>query len=539
MLSTYTWPQYAYQRAPKLNGRAPLVIVGAGMVGLAAAIDAAQRGLRVTVLDDDNTVSVGSRAVCHAKRTLEILDRLGVGQRVVDKGITWNVGRTFDGEREVFSFNLLPEPGHQRPGMVNLQQYHLEQFLVERAQALGVDVRWQHKVVGVVQHDDHVALAVETADGRYTLQAEWLIAADGVKSTVRKLLGLEMAGHVFQDRFLIADIVLDGEPYPADKTERRFWFNPPFHPGESALMHREADNVWRLDFQLGNEVDVEAEKDPERVRARVRAALDQQGLARLGFELEWVSVYTFQCRRMQRFVHDRVLFAGDSAHQVSPFGARGGNSGIQDADNLVWKLARVIRGESPRSLLDSYDTERGAATDDNIANSTRATDFMTPKSRAARALREAVLGLAGTVPAMRALINSGRLSVPTWMVRSPLNTPDAEPFAGWMVPGAPLDDAPVVLANGQAGWLLRCLPPGFVLLHFGAMSEAARDVCNELGIAPLVVGEDVQDRDGLLAQRLDATRGTAYLLRPDQHVAARWRCVDAPSLRAAFYTATQ
>jgi 3-(3-hydroxy-phenyl)propionate hydroxylase len=541
MLSTYTWPRYPYQRAPELSGRAPLVIIGAGMVGLAAAIDAAQRGLRVTVLDDDNTVSVGSRAVCHAKRTLEILDRLGVGQRVVDKGITWNVGRTFDGEREVFSFNLLPEPGHQRPGMVNLQQYHLEQFLVERAQALGVDVRWQHKVVGVVQHDDHVALAVETADGRYTLQAEWLIAADGVKSTVRKLLGLEMAGHVFQDRFLIADIVLDGEPYPADKTERRFWFNPPFHPGESALMHREADNVWRLDFQLGNEVDVEAEKDPERVRARVRAALDQQGLARLGFELEWVSIYTFQCRRMQRFVHGRVLFAGDSAHQVSPFGARGGNSGIQDADNLVWKLARVIRGESPRSLLDSYNTERGAATDDNIANSTRATDFMTPKSRAARALREAVLGLAGTVPAMRALINSGRLSVPTWLLQSPLNTPDAESFAGWMVPGAPLDDAPVVLAHGQAGWLLRCLPPGFVLLHFGAMSEAVRDVCNELGIAPLVVGEDVQDRDGLLAQRLDATRGTdgtAYLLRPDQHVAARWRRLDAPSLRAAFNTAT-
>jgi 3-(3-hydroxy-phenyl)propionate hydroxylase len=538
MLNTYTWPRYAYRRAPELNRRAPLVIVGAGMVGLAAAIDAAQRGLPVIVLDDDNTVSVGSRAVCHAKRTLEILDRLGVGQRVVDKGITWNVGRTFDGEREVFSFNLLPEPGHERPGMVNLQQYHLEQFLVERAQSLGVDLRWQHKVAGVMQHDGHVALAIDTADGRYTLEAEWLIAADGVKSTVRKLLGLEMAGQVFQDRFLIADIVLDGDPYPADKTERRFWFNPPFHQGESALMHREADNVWRLDFQLGNDIDVETEKDPERVRTRVRAALDQQGFANMGFELEWVSIYTFQCRRMQRFVHGRVLFAGDSAHQVSPFGARGGNSGIQDADNLVWKLARVIRGESPASLLESYDAERGAATDDNIANSTRATDFMTPKSRAARALREAVLGLAGTVPAMRALINSGRLSVPTWLVHSPLNTPDAEHFAGWMVPGAPLDDAPVVLANGASGWLLRCLPPGFVLLHFGAMSGAARDLCRELGIAPLVVGDDVRDRDGLLAQRLAATDGTVYLLRPDQHVAARWRRFDAQALRAAFDTAT-
>jgi 3-(3-hydroxy-phenyl)propionate hydroxylase len=538
MLTTYTWPRYPYRPAPAQQARVPLVIVGGGMVGLAAAIDAALQGLPVIVLDDDNTVSIGSRAVCHAKRTLEIFDRLGMGQQVVDKGITWNVGRTFDGDREVFSFNLLPEPGHQRPGMVNLQQYHLEQLLVERAQALGVDLRWQHKVSEVVPHTDHVALVVDTADGRYTLQADWLIAADGVRSTVRKTLGLTMEGQVFQDRFLIADIVLDGEPYSADKTERRFWFNPPFHAGESALMHREADNVWRLDFQLDGSTDPEAEKDPERVRTRVRAALDQQGFAHLGFELEWVSVYTFQCRRMQRFVHGRVVFAGDAAHQVSPFGARGGNSGIQDADNLVWKLARVIRGESPASLLNSYEAERGAACDDNIANSSRATDFMTPKSCAARTLREAALGLASHVPAMRALVNSGRLSVPTWLTASPLNTADIDAFTGWMNPGAPADDAPVADAQGRAQWLLRCLPTGFVLLHFGEMGAALRDQCAALKISPLCMGVDLQDRERLVAQRYDAQPGTAYLLRPDQHVAARWRRPNVDLLRAAFEKAS-
>ena len=222
MLKTYTWPRYQAKRAPEIGAaavrRVPLVIVGAGPVGLSAAIDAALRGLPVVLLDEDNTVSIGSRGVCYAKRTLEIFDRLGLGERVVAKGVTWNVGRTFHREREVFSFNLLPEAGHHRPGMVNLQQYHLEQYLVERAMALpAIDLRWQHKLVAVTPGDDGVGLEVETAEGRYTLQADWLIAADGTRSTVRRQMGLDIEGKVFQDRFLIADVVLDGEPFPLDR----------------------------------------------------------------------------------------------------------------------------------------------------------------------------------------------------------------------------------------------------------------------------------------------------------------------------------
>jgi 3-(3-hydroxy-phenyl)propionate hydroxylase len=551
MLSTYTWPRYAYrappERAEPAVRRVPLVVVGAGPVGLCAAIDAAQRGLPVVLLDDDNTVSVGSRGVCYAKRTLEILDRLGVGQRVVDKGVTWNVGRTFHGDREVFSFDLLPEAGHHRPGMVNLQQYHLEQYLVERAQQLpAIDLRWQHKLLQVEPAADGVRLQVDTADGPYTLDADWLVAADGTRSTVRRQMGLDIDGKVFQDRFLIADIVLDGEPFPLERTERRFWFAPKFHAGESALLHRQADNVWRLDFQLGWDADPEAEKDPQRVSARVRAALDQQGFGHIGFELEWVSVYTFQCRRMERFRHGRVLFVGDSAHQVSPFGARGANSGIQDTDNLMWKLKRVVDGVAPVSLLDTYSSERVAAADENLLNSTRSTDFMTPKSRAARVLRDAVLSLADEVPAGRALVNSGRLSVPTWLLDSPLNTPDSDTgalaFGGWMLPGAPLDDAPVQGPHG-AGWLLDALAAanGFVLLHFGRPDAATRRAASELGMTLLILldaadpdADQLHDTQGLAAKRCDARPGTCYLIRPDQHVAARWRRFDVAAVGVAL-----
>jgi 3-(3-hydroxy-phenyl)propionate hydroxylase len=558
MLSTYTWPRFAAGHAPEIGAartrRVPLVVVGAGPVGLSAAIDAALRRLPVVVLDDDDTVSVGSRGVCYAKRTLEILDRLGVGQRVVDKGVTWNVGRTFHRDHEVFSFDLLPEAGHQRPGMVNLQQYYLEQYLVERAQQLeAIDLRWKHRVVKVEPRDDGALLQVETDAGSYTLHADWLVVADGARSPIRRAMGLDIEGQVFQDRFLIADVVLDGEPYPLDRTERRFWFHPTFAAGRtapdgtstpacaSALLHRQADDVWRIDFQLGWDADPEAEKQPGRVEPRIRQLLDLQGWGHIGFTLEWVSVYTFQCRRMASFRHGRLLFVGDAAHQVSPFGARGANSGIQDTDNLVWKLALVVQGRAPEALLDSYDRERTAAADENLLNSTRATDFMTPKSKLARTLRDAVLSLAAEVPAGRALVNSGRLSVPSTLHDSPLNTPDADDFDGWMCPGAPMDDAPV---RGDPPWLLRRLGDDFTLLYFGTPSAAECAALGDLSLRTLLVDgraeglDAIEDAQGLVARRCDARPGTCYLIRPDQHVAARWRHLDADAVRAAVARAT-
>jgi 3-(3-hydroxy-phenyl)propionate hydroxylase len=540
MLSTYSYPKFTSPRAPELDGgaprRHPVVVVGAGPVGLSAAIDLAQRGLPVLLLDDDDTVSVGSRGLCYAKRTLEVLDRLGCGQPVVDKGVTWNVGRTFLDTEEVFRFDLLPESGHERPGMVNLQQYYLEEYLVRRARELpAIDLRWKHRVTRVEPHGQGAALRVETPDGEFALEADWLVVADGARSPIRRMLGLEIEGTVFHDRFLIADVVMKAD-FPA---ERWFWFDPPFHRNQSVLLHREADNVWRIDFQLGWDADPEEARKPENVLPRIRAMLGDDR----EFELEWVSVYTFQCRRMPRLRHGRVLFVGDAAHQVSPFGARGANSGIQDADNLGWKLQAVVAGAAPERLLDTYDEERGRAADENLLNSTRSTDFITPKSAVSRLFRDAVLDLARAHAFARSLVNSGRLSVPTVLSGSLLNTPDSDPFEGTMVPGAPMDDAPVTI-DGAPGWLLREIAgtarAGFTLLAFGDAPVAMPPTRVPVTVRRLRAAGDAPapgelvDVDGLAARRYDGRPGTVYLLRPDQHVAARWRGFDAHAVGAAL-----
>ncbi|WP_137891595.1 FAD-dependent oxidoreductase [Ramlibacter sp. 2FC] len=550
-MGTYINPTYPYRPPTDLQSsppqRRPLIVVGAGPVGLAAAIDARLQGLPVLLLDEDKTVSVGSRAVCYAKRALEILDRLGVGEAACAKGVSWNVGRTFLNEQEVYQFNLVPEPGHKRPGMINLQQYHLEEMLIVRALELGADIRWQHKLISVQPQADHARLTVETPDGRFEIEADWLLVADGARSAIRRQLGLDIEGRIFMDRFLIADVIMQAD-YPA---ERWFWFDPPFHPGQSVLLHKQADKVWRIDFQLGWDADPEQEKKPEKVIPRIQAML---GDAR-PFELEWVSIYTFQCRRMKDFRHGRLLFVGDAAHQVSPFGARGANSGFQDTDDLMWKLRLVQAGQAPERLLDSYAAEREFAADENLLNSTRSTDFITPKSRASRSFRNAVLDLAREHAFARKLVNSGRLSVPAFLTDSPLNTPDQEPFAGDMVPGAPMDDAPIA-REGQDGWLLDQLGNRFQCLHFldaqGRLSGADRAALQSLAqgaiaVEPLLVSPcpaEVEgfavlvDRDGLIARRYDAHPRSGYLARPDQHVAARWRSLDADRVRAALARAT-
>lgn len=550
-MATYTYPTFPYRAPADLmagaHRRRPLVVIGAGPVGLAAAIDARLHGLDVLLFDEEDSVSFGSRAVCYAKRALEILDRLGVGDTVVDKGVSWNVGRTFLQEDEVYRFNLVPDAGHKRPGMINLQQYHLEEALVKRATELGADLRWKYKVVGVQPLEDGARVTVETPDGTFDIESDWLIVADGARSNVRRQLGLDIEGHVFKDRFLIADVIMKAD-FPA---ERWFWFDPPFHPNQSVLLHKQSDNVWRIDFQLGWDADPEEEKKPENIIPRVKAMLGDER----EFELEWASIYTFQCRRMTNFRHGRLLFVGDAAHQVSPFGARGANSGFQDTDDLMWKLALVMKGQAPDALLDSYDADRTYAADENIRNSTRSTDFITPKSKVSRTFRNAALQLARQHPFARKLVNSGRLSVPAFLVHSALNTPDADPFEGNMVPGAPMDDAPVRV-DGQDAWLLDQLGNRFVLMAFADRADevapavlalAATLAAAEVPVQTLVVAHagqapaglvTVHDRDGLVAQRYDARPGTAYLVRPDQHVVARWRRVDVAAVQAALARAT-
>jgi len=493
-------------------------------VGLSLAIDLAQRGQRVLLLDNDHRLSTGSRAICFAKRTLEIWDRLGVGTRLCAKGVMWNVGKVFFGNELLYRFDLLPEAGHERPAFINLQQYYAEAYLALRAGELpNIEMRWRHAVVGCTPHDDHVRLEVDTPEGRYSLQAGHVAACDGARSPLRALLGLESQGQVFRDRFLIADVKMAAD-FPA---ERWFWFDPPFHPGQSVLLHRQPDGVWRIDFQLGWDADPEAEKQPGRIRPRVQAMMRAALGRELPFELEWASVYTFACMRMPKFVHGRVVFAGDAAHGVSPFGARGANSGVQDADNLGWKLDLVQRGVAPRALLDSYGPEREAAADENILNSTRATDFITPKSPVSRLFRDATLDLARTHAFARRIVNSGRLSVPATLHTSPLNTPDRDAFAGALRPGAPAVDAP--LADGR--WLLRLLAGGgFSALVFDG--DGAAVMAGAEGLVP--VQRVHLPAAGLAAERYDARPGTVVLLRPDQHLCARWRQPSAADIAAAL-----
>jgi len=549
MPKTYKPPVYDYVPSPDQSAAEcahhPVIVVGAGPVGLTAAIDLARHGVKAVLLDEDDTVSAGSRAVCYAKRTLDVLDRLGCGEPVAAHGVAWNHGRIFFRDKQIYGFNLLGEEGDRRPAFVNLQQYHLEEILVDGARdAKLVDLRWKNRVVELDTHGDTVRLTVQTPDGPYPLSCDWLIVADGANSPLRHMMELDTESTLQPDHFLIADVVMKAE-FPA---ERWFWFDPPFHPDRSVLLHKQADNVWRVDFQLGPHAEPEEERKPERIVPRIRALLGDSR----DFELQTVSIYSFQCRRMERFRHGRVLFAGDCARQVPPFGARGANSGIQDADNLVWKLKLVMDGKAPDLLLDTYSEERVFAADADIHSSRCSAEFITPSSKASRAFRDATLGLAEHHPFARRIVNSGRLSAPLVLADSRLNVPDADPFDGAMVPGAPAADAPIAV-GGKAAWLLAHLGGGFTGLYFAhrRVSESEFEALTQLAADPvpvevIVVARPaetapvvpkgctvIEDRTELITRRYDGRPGTFYLIRPDQHIAARWRALALPLVRGA------
>ncbi|QBF33658.1 FAD-dependent oxidoreductase [Thalassococcus sp. S3] len=520
----YDYAPFPYIAPPGLTApepRHPVAIVGAGPIGLAMAIDLAQRGVASVVLDDNNVVSVGSRAICWAKRTMEIFDRLGVGERMLEKGVTWKVGRQFHGQDEVFSFDLLPEKGHKYPAFINLQQYYVEEYLIDRARDFPdlIDLRFKNRVTGHDDRGDHVVLTVETPDGSYEIEAEWYVACDGAGSPTRERMGLTFEGQTFEEQFLIADIEMEDSPFgDHDVPERWFWFDPPFHQGKSALLHMQPDNIYRIDLQLDVDADGKAEATEKKVLPRIRAIVGNKP-----FRLDWMSVYRFRCIKLDEFVHGRVIFVGDSAHVVSPFGARGGNGGIQDVDNLGWKLAAVLEGKAPGALIGTYHEERSHGSAENILNSSRATNFMTPKTPIEALFRAETLRLAHDMPFARKLLNSGRLSMPCSLEGMALQTPAEAPVR----PGTALVDAPL-----EGTWLSREVQGGWTLVGFGDVALPDVPGLRRIGVDQRAEYPCFASVGGHAEARYGA--GLAYLFRPDGHVCAVFEAPDAGTVQAAL-----
>lgn len=539
----FDYPHFDFVPPVEMTGLArshAVVVVGAGPVGVSAALELARHGASVVVVDDKSTFNDGSRAICIARHSLEGLQQLGVDHRFTAKGLGWTHGTSYFRNQAVFRLEMPHSVDERFPPMLNLQQQYIEQFLVEHAHAQpGIELRWQNQVLDVSVEDHGVELRVATPQGEYTLQADYVIAADGARSVVRQSLGLKLAGAAHEGRYVIVDIKLRSD-YP---TERRAFFDCPGKPGATVLVHRQPDDIWRIDYQLDDGEDEQLALAEATIRARIAAIVNMLGET-APWELEWWSIYRAYTLCLDDYRHGRVLFCGDAAHLVPIFGVRGLNSGLADAMNIGWKLAYVIRGWAPPALLASYSPERRGATLDIFAQAIKSTRFMSPPSRGHRLLRDSALALALKHKFARRLLDP-RQSRPYSYAASTLSSDEQDSFDAGPASGAPLRNH--LCADGS--YLLDHLGAGFTLLYFSAHGDVpvdVRDTC-----AALAVGEEVTrllviappgaqgdttviDSDGRLLRAYGARAGSAYLVRPDRHVCARWLQLRAAALNDAL-----
>ncbi|KUY99444.1 MULTISPECIES: FAD-dependent oxidoreductase [unclassified Burkholderia] len=533
-----------------------VAIVGGGPVGLAVALGLANHGIRSVLLEADDSVCHGSRAICISRRSLEIIERLGALDGFLRVGLPWSGGRSFYRHDEVLHFTMPQDENQKLPPMVNLAQYHIEQFLLDAALRRPelIEIRWQTKVAGVTQRPDGVRLDVDTPLGGYALDADWVVASDGGRSTMRDALGLSLHGTSYEGRYVIVDIALDSDR----PTERLAYFDPASNPGSTVLVHKQPDNVWRIDYQLRDDEDPEAAVKPENVIPRVQSLLDMMG-ERGDWSPIWITIYKANALTLERYRHGRVLFCGDAAHLVPIFGVRGANSGIDDADNVAWKLAYVIRGLASDALLDSYSDERVFATHENLRYGTKSTEFMAPPSFAFDLMRKAVLTLAARHPALRSLINPRQTSAIAYTA-SPLNADERDAFLAGPPPGTVLAECPLMLQassdigndNGaRRGHLTDLVGACFTAFRFtrdGASDPSFADLERRLHDADIPFALVTlarhaapqhprcggYDADGRLFDLYGARDGTVYLVRPDGHVLGRWHDARVTDLSAAL-----
>lgn len=522
-----------------------VVIAGGGPTGLALALGLANHGIPVLVLEADDTVCTGSRAGAFTRRTLEILERLGVIDEVMRTGHGWTTGWTYYRDTEVLRFQM-PHDGHQKypPAISHLQNY-IEHCMVEEAERRDglIEIRWQTQLKHLEQDGQGARLQVQTPAGDYALEADWVVACDGGRSTVRDLLDLRLQGKRHEGRYVIIDIRIDTEGLPVG---RRCWFDPPSKPGGTLLMYKKPGNMLRFDYQLRDEDDEEAETRPERVFAQVDQHLKMLGIDR-PWKPVWMSLYRASALTLERYWHDRVLFAGDAAHLVPIFGVRGMNSAIDDTHNLAWKLAFVARGLAPPALLESYSQERVYAARENHRYASKGAEFMAPPSAPFRLMRDAVLSLSERHPWITSLMNPRQhAAIP--LVNSPLNfdAGASAAFRAGPAPGDILIECPLQI-DGQPGFLTDLLGPHFTALYFSAeaevpaaLAQAFDDIAARVPFEARIVARRAAgsahalDPQGQLFAKYGAQTGTLYLVRPDGHVMGRWTSATPQALTAAI-----
>lgn len=547
----FSYPEFELRPPPELDGhsaRHTVVIAGAGPVGMTAAIALACQGVPSVVLDRKHTLNDGSRAICISRHSYQLLRQLGAVEPFVRKGLGWTHGRCYYREEMIYRMEM-PHSRHERYfPMYNLQQQYIEQFLLDRIGDFPdlIDMRWQTEVLDVSLADDEVASSVATPAGDYTLRSSWLIAADGARSRLRDRLGLRLKGDNLPGHYVIADILME-HSFP---TERRCFFESPANPDATILIHRQPDNIWRVDWQLRAGEDPRQAMEEETILARLQSILDMIGHVG-GWELEWWSIYTANTLCLDEYHHGRTLFAGDAAHIVPIFGVRGLNNGIVDAVNAAWKLAYMVDGRARESLLDSYTPERRGATLDVFRNAGKSSRFMTPPTRGFALMREAALQLSLICEFPRKLTDP-RQVVPHTYRDSPLTHADAgseSRFSGGVDPGTVIVDRRL----GDNDYLLDHLGPGFTGIYFCEQDqpdEQASETFDRLAaidrrFKPLIVSphglprtriEVITDRTGEVFSAYGASEGTFYLIRPDLYVAARWASLAPPAIERTLLT---